>query len=72
MQILGTKSVVQSNANSDNPENFQLFFLAYFVLRGAESLELGLVVVEARVLGHEVVVCLIFVVFPQPVVAAKG
>lgn len=54
------------------PTIFSGIFLAYFVLRGAEGLELGLVVVEARVLGHEVVVRFVFVVFPQPVVPAKG
>lgn len=46
--------------------------LAYFILRGAEGLELRLIVVETRVLRHEVVVRLVLVVFPQPVVAAEG
>lgn len=44
----------------------------YLVFSGAEGLEFGLVVVEARVLRHEVVVRLVFIVLPQPVVASEG
>lgn len=54
------------------PQHSKNDFLTYLIFRGAEGLELGLVVVEARVLGHEVVVRLVLVIFPKPIVSAEG